>query len=81
MCARFAKIIYIDSYAKNAHIQYYQHSSKTLLQEISDPQELFLTQTDWTIPLHQILARIEVHSGYFKAQSAAKLNDLDFFCK
>ena len=79
--SRFGKIIFIDSYAKVAHLQYYQHSSQTMLQEISDPQELFLTETCGAIQLNSILSKIVVHSGIFRVQSSTKLDVLDFFCK
>ncbi|KAK7686545.1 hypothetical protein QCA50_010145 [Cerrena zonata] len=76
----FARIVNINSYQKTAHIQYYQHSSKSILQEISDPQELFLTETCWQIDLEQILSKVDVHFGYYKIQSSTKLDDLHFFC-
>ena len=79
--SRFGKIIFIDSYAKVAHLQYYQHSSQTMLQEISDPQELFLTETCGAIQMNSILSKIVVHSRIFRVQSSTQLDVLDFFCK
>ena len=79
--SRFGKIIFIDSYAKVAHLQYYQHSSQTMLQEIADPQELFLTETCGAIQMNSILSKIVVHSRIFRVQSSTQLDVLDFFCK
>ena len=79
--SRFGKVVFIDSYAKVAHLQYYQHSSQTMLQEISDPQELFLTETCGAIQLNSVLSKIVVRSGIFRVQPSTELDVLDFFCK
>ncbi|KAI0095061.1 S-adenosyl-L-methionine-dependent methyltransferase [Irpex rosettiformis] len=57
----FGRILYIDRKQKTAHVQWFEHASKTLLQEIHDPNELFLTETCGTIELWTILKKCICH--------------------
>ncbi|KAI0348187.1 S-adenosyl-L-methionine-dependent methyltransferase [Trametopsis cervina] len=56
----FGKIIYINQKNKTAHLQWFEHSSKSLLQEIHDPSELFLTKTCGDLQLSAITAKVSV---------------------
>ncbi|KAI0686823.1 hypothetical protein BC835DRAFT_1309374 [Cytidiella melzeri] len=57
----FGRILYINSHDETAHVQYFEHASKTLLQEIHEPSELFLTQTCGSIELKTILRKCTCH--------------------
>ncbi|KAH9932061.1 S-adenosyl-L-methionine-dependent methyltransferase [Epithele typhae] len=63
----FAKIIYINQQNAELHVQYFEHSSKTILGEISNPQELFLCN----------IGKVTVH--YNHPQNKL-LNPAEFFC-
>ncbi|KAH8099851.1 hypothetical protein BXZ70DRAFT_1008828 [Cristinia sonorae] len=41
----FGKIVFINQQTKQMHVQWFEHASKTILQEICNPRELFLTMT------------------------------------
>ncbi|CAL1693859.1 unnamed protein product [Somion occarium] len=75
-----AKIISINKWDKQIHVQYFEHSSKTLLQEISDPQELFLTNTCANLEIPNILGKAVVHTNYIKSRSSQEIHRLHFFC-
>ena len=78
---RFGKIIYIDQKEKKVHVQYYEHSSKTYLQEISNSQELFLCpQLCWTFNLESVLGKAIVHHDYCPA-SGETIDPLHYFCR
>ncbi|THH10396.1 hypothetical protein EW145_g1368 [Phellinidium pouzarii] len=53
----FARIIAIKRDNYTAHVQWFQHGCKTILDELAHPQELFLTDLCNDIPLASILAR------------------------
>jgi DNA (cytosine-5)-methyltransferase 1 len=78
---RFAKIIYIDGQYERAHVQWFEHSSKTAMGEISDPQELFLTDICDGLDLHCILSKVKVHMYDFASASQPTISHLDFYCK
>jgi DNA (cytosine-5)-methyltransferase 1 len=78
---RFAKIIYIDSELQRAHVQWFEHSSKTAMCEISDPEELFLTDICDGLDLHCIVGKANVHQYDFKAGSRPAMSHHDFYCK
>lgn len=63
---------------KGVHVQWFEHSSATLLQELSDPQELFLTDTHDDRPWADILAKVTVH---WDPAPDAQLPPTDFFCR
>lgn len=74
---RFAKIVYINQQTKMFHVQWMEHASKTILQELSDSQELFLNEMCDSIPVEQVVDKAEVHWG----PSPSGLNPLGYFCK
>ena len=80
-CLRFARIIYIDQERKQLHVQWYEHSSKTYLAEISDPQELFLCPLCGDIDLlaMQALGKVIVHAS--RPDPGRRLKPLEFFCE
>jgi DNA (cytosine-5)-methyltransferase 1 len=41
-----------------AHVHWLEHSSKTYLEELSDPRELFMTQACDDIPFAEILGKV-----------------------
>ena len=57
---RFANLISItdDLGKKMAHVHWLEHSSKTYLEELSDPRELFMTQLCDDIPFADILGKV-----------------------
>jgi DNA (cytosine-5)-methyltransferase 1 len=78
---RFAKIIYINKENERAHVQWFEHSSKTAMGEISDPQELFLTDICDGLDLHCIVGKARVHNFDFMSDSRPPMSHHDFFCK
>ncbi|TFK90087.1 hypothetical protein K466DRAFT_661043, partial [Polyporus arcularius HHB13444] len=71
------KIIYIDQRLKTLHVQWFEHSSKTYLGKISDPQELFLCPLCGTIDLKvvPVLGKLTVHNP----RPPRELAPLEFF--
>ncbi|KAH9942756.1 S-adenosyl-L-methionine-dependent methyltransferase [Amylocystis lapponica] len=59
----FAKIIYINQRQKRFHVQWFEHSSRTILEEISNPRELFLCPTCDDIDIQLVVAKVTVHQG------------------
>lgn len=57
---RFANLISITDHLgkKMAHVHWLEHSSKTYLEELSDPRELFMTQLCDDIPFADILGKV-----------------------
>ncbi|PIL29860.1 DNA methyltransferase [Ganoderma sinense ZZ0214-1] len=77
----FGKIIYIDQKKKEAHVQYYEPSSKTYLKEISNSQELFLClRLCGTVALSSVLGKAIVHSDYCP-ESGDPIDPLHYFCR
>ena len=56
---RFAKIIYIKR--DLVHVQWYEHASETLMGEVSDPQELFLTKICDNVAYQFVVGKVKVH--------------------
>jgi len=48
----------LDGQTDTAHVQWFEHSSKTFLQEIADPKELFLTNICDNIPVSLFSGRV-----------------------
>jgi DNA (cytosine-5)-methyltransferase 1 len=46
---------------QKVHVQWLNHSSKTILQEIHDPQELFLQHLCHDIPMKSVIAPVRIH--------------------
>jgi DNA (cytosine-5)-methyltransferase 1 len=78
---RFAKIIHIDSEHQRVHVQWFEHSSKTVMGEICDPKELFLTDICDGLDLHCIVGKAKVHHYDFNAGSRPAMSCHDFYCK
>ncbi|KAH7886266.1 S-adenosyl-L-methionine-dependent methyltransferase [Phlebopus sp. FC_14] len=57
----FAKIISINGEHETVHVQWFVHSSKTILEELGHPQELFLTDQCGTLDMNCIIGRVEAH--------------------
>nr|VWP01255.1 Glucans biosynthesis glucosyltransferase H (EC [Ganoderma boninense] len=77
----FGKIIYIDQKEKKVHVQYYDPSSKSYLQEISNSQELFLCpQLCGTLTLSSVLGKAVVHDDYCP-ENGDTLDPLHYFCR
>ncbi|KAH9901025.1 S-adenosyl-L-methionine-dependent methyltransferase [Cubamyces lactineus] len=72
----FAKIIYIDQLERKLHVQWYEHGSKTFLQEICDPHELYLWPTCSLICVKNVLGKARVTSA-----PVENPGPLDFFCR
>ena len=43
------------------HVQWFEHGSKTFLQELAGPQELYLTEECDTIPVASFLDTVNLH--------------------
>jgi len=78
---RFAKIIQINSDSQTAHVQWFEHSSKTAMGEISDAQELFLTDICDEVNLQCIVGKAKVHSYNFLSDFRPTIPHNDFYCK
>ncbi|KAL5519396.1 hypothetical protein ACEPAH_1079 [Sanghuangporus vaninii] len=53
----FGRILSIKRDTRSAHVQWLQHASKTILEELAHSQELFLTDTCGDVELSSFLAR------------------------
>ncbi|KAH9849210.1 S-adenosyl-L-methionine-dependent methyltransferase [Lenzites betulinus] len=74
----FAKIIYINQQKKMLHVQWFEHASKTFLNEISDPHELFLWPTCNDIDVKIVLGKATIHKAPPLDQ---ELGPLEYFCR
>ncbi|KAF8899291.1 S-adenosyl-L-methionine-dependent methyltransferase [Infundibulicybe gibba] len=57
----FAKIIFIRHDEQTAHVQWLEHGSQILLQELAHPQELFIHEHCSPVPLQAIVGKVPVH--------------------
>ncbi|KAL4250277.1 DNA (cytosine-5)-methyltransferase [Abortiporus biennis] len=73
----FGRIIFIDQKKKVFHVHWFEHSSKTIMQEISDQQELFYTETCHNVDIRTVLGKVVV----LYEHSHGKLDSLAFYCK
>ncbi|TFY73656.1 hypothetical protein EWM64_g10356, partial [Hericium alpestre] len=55
----FAKIISINFGEDNVHVQWFEHSSKTMLEDVSDARELFLTKICNNVGLKSIAGKVK----------------------
>lgn len=79
MPPRFAKIIYIDSQVKDAlHVQWFEHSSLTILEDLASPQELFLSESCSDLSCNLVSGKAVVHRCR-PGDETSKLGPLDFF--
>lgn len=76
--ARYAKIIYIDSQLKTLHVQWFEHSSQTILEDLGDPQELFLTDNCNDLPNRLVCGKV-VANRLRPGDDTSKIAALDYF--
>ncbi|KAJ3571618.1 hypothetical protein NP233_g3648 [Leucocoprinus birnbaumii] len=57
----FARIIYIKNEEQIAHVQWLEHASQTMLNELANSQELFFCKLCNPIPLGCLVAKAQVH--------------------
>ncbi|KAI9070389.1 S-adenosyl-L-methionine-dependent methyltransferase [Trametes sanguinea] len=74
----FAKIIYIDQVKGKLHVQWYEHGSRTFLEEICEPQELFLWPMCDHICVKNVLGKATV---YPRPPTDKELGPLEYFCR
>lgn len=75
---RFGRIIWLDHTSGGVHLQYFEHASATPMQELADPQELFLTNTHDDKHWEDIVAKVAVH---MHPSLDAQIPPEDFFCR
>ncbi|THG98216.1 hypothetical protein EW026_g3934 [Hermanssonia centrifuga] len=77
----FGRIVSINQRGRTAHIQWFEHASKTLLQEIHDPQELFMTEICDTLELRLIVGKVNARRWDRPLSESERrhLDPLDFF--
>ncbi|KAF7971524.1 hypothetical protein HWV62_20924 [Athelia sp. TMB] len=71
----FAKLLYISADHDIIHVQWYEASSKTVMGEINDPQELFLLELCENRSVTEIRGQVKVHD------SALNIAPFDYYCK
>ncbi|TCD63769.1 hypothetical protein EIP91_004952 [Steccherinum ochraceum] len=59
----FGIIVWINQQNKTIHIRWFEHASKSILQEICNPRELFLSKTCSTIDVTLLCGKAEVRYG------------------
>ncbi|KAF8913180.1 S-adenosyl-L-methionine-dependent methyltransferase [Gymnopilus junonius] len=57
----FARIIYIMIETQTVHVQWFNHGSETVIGELANPQELFLSELCGHESLHGIVGKATVH--------------------
>lgn len=75
---RFARIIHIHEVHETVHVQWFEHSSKTFLQELGHIQELFLTNQCDTQKIIHIIGKVTTHY-IAPEQSFAAVGSHDYF--
>jgi len=60
------------------HVQWFDHSSKTIIEQLGQPQELFLTTHCDTIAITTIVGKVEAHY-IAPGQSLSEVKPHDFF--
>lgn len=55
---RFGKIVSINEEYENVHIEWFEHSTKTAMEQLGHPQELFLTNLCSTVELDLIVGKV-----------------------
>lgn len=75
---RFGKIMYIIMENQVAHVQWFNHGSQTIIQELAHPQELFLSNDCGQVNLHDIVDKVTVHMG---PQGSLPSQPEEYFCK
>ncbi|KAH9486450.1 DNA (cytosine-5)-methyltransferase 1 [Psilocybe cubensis] len=75
----FAKIIYIMAESHQVHVQWFNHGSQTILNELAHPQELFLSDLCGHDTVNHIVAKVTVH--YLPNEVDPKVKAGEYFCK
>ncbi|KAG2155745.1 S-adenosyl-L-methionine-dependent methyltransferase [Suillus clintonianus] len=57
----FGKIVYISDEYENVHVEWFEHSTKTAMEQLGHPQELFLTNICSTVEFTLIVGKVPVH--------------------
>jgi hypothetical protein len=57
---RFGKILYISDEFENVHVEWFEHSTKTAVEQLGHPQELFLTNICSTVEFDLIVQKVSV---------------------
>ncbi|KAH8099860.1 S-adenosyl-L-methionine-dependent methyltransferase [Cristinia sonorae] len=77
----FGKIVFINQQTKQMHVQWFEHASKTILQEICNPRELFLTMTCSDVDVSLVAGKVIVR--YTRPDPLvlpSELDPFDYFC-
>lgn len=53
--------MYIKNEEQIAHVQWLEHASQTMLQELANPQELFFCNLCNPVSLGALIAKVKVH--------------------
>ncbi|KAK1234239.1 hypothetical protein PQX77_002546 [Marasmius sp. AFHP31] len=77
----FAKIVNINYNTKQAHVQWYQHSTRTVMGDCGDKQELFLLDHCDNIHLGIIVEKVVVHHVGSADNEHHQTPFGEFFCK
>ncbi|KAG1839477.1 S-adenosyl-L-methionine-dependent methyltransferase [Suillus tomentosus] len=56
----FGRIMYISDEFENVHVEWFEHSTKTAMEQLGHPQELFLTNTCSTVEFDLIVGKVSV---------------------
>lgn len=77
--------MYLKPDTRHVHVQYFEHSSAILLQELGHPQHLYLLN-DFpcsTVDIRDIIGKVNVRYRIFEAKddTAPDLDPFDFICK
>ncbi|KAG1742724.1 S-adenosyl-L-methionine-dependent methyltransferase [Suillus paluster] len=56
----FGKIVYINEEYENVHVEWFEHSTKTAMEQLGHPQELFLTNICSTVEFNLIVGKVSV---------------------
>ena len=77
---RFGKIVYINEEYENVHVEWFEHSTKTAMEQLGHPQELFLTNICSTVEFDLVVGKVSVQ---FVDPSKAMpvVRPFDFFYK
>jgi DNA (cytosine-5)-methyltransferase 1 len=82
---RFAKIIYIDDSGlaeHPVHVQWLEHGSQILMEELAHPQELFYNDLCGSIPYKVVVGKVTVHEDpKFTVKAEDFFVKWDIFCQ
>ena len=74
---RFARILYGDIDRNQFHVQWLEHSSHTMLEELGHPQELFYNDLCNHVHFKFIVAKVAAH----EVSDSSGIKPEDFFVK